>query len=566
MPDFHSGADAIAAGVLESMVSLVTGYPGSPATSIVDAIRAMTSDRDIWSCDQVQVVWNTNEKTAAEMAFGASLAGARSLLCVKSVGFNIALDPLMTINLADSNAGFVILVADDPGGWSSQNEQDSRAVALSTELPLLEPATILEAYNIIPYAYHLSEELKLPIIVRVTKPLIFAETYQPTERSPLSPSNYAPSRAEGPGLEDRSRQHSERFNHTVVLPANVVANHNRLHNKLASAKAHLERANFNRVEGGGSLGILVTGFTYQKIIDLFKNNIPPQLRIARLGSLHPLPDIFVTTFLKSVEAVLILEETAPLLENAVRVYAQRAGLTLPIFGRHTGDVLRAGELDSSHLVNALNCLLPGFIPTSHPKTSRTMPSKQFFPSNCPYIPIFDALLEVITDFGPRQDTIIIGDPGCMVRGQNHYDLMDVKTSLGASISIAAGIASTFVRQNIQKRIIALSGDSGFLHTNFQGLVDAVQMGAQMLVLVLDNNTTALSGGQPHPGTRGRSNLLVSHTIEIKELAEHSGAAFVQVVEIDSGDNIRSAFTRGIDTQGVSVVIARGDCPGCPSLK
>jgi len=563
MAEFLSGAYAIAGGVLESDVSLVTGYPGSPATSVVDAIREMTSDLDSYSFGQVQIVWNTNEKTAAEMAFGASLAGARSLLVVKSVGFNIALDPLMTINLADCNAGFVILIGDDPGGWSSQNEQDSRAVALATELPLLEPATILEAYNIIPYAYHQSEVFKLPIIVRVTKPLILAETSQPIKRSPFSPSDYAPNLAERLGLKNLSKQNSERFEHTVILPANVVVNHNRLHNKLASVKTHFERAKFNRVEGAGTQGVLVTGYTYQKLLELFNKTIPSQLRIARLGSLHPLPDQFVLTFLKSVESVLILEETTPLLENAVRVNAQQAGLTLPIYGRNSGDVPWVGELGSLQLANAVNCLLPGFLTTSQPKTSRPMPSKRFYPSNCPYIPIFDALLEAITNYGPRQDTIIIGDPGCMVRGQNHYDLMDVKTSLGASISIAAGISSSFIRQNIQKRVIALSGDSGFLHTNFQGLVDAVQMEAQILVLILDNNTTALSGGQPHPGTRTHSIDRASHILEIKKLAEDSGAAFVKVVKIDSGDDICSVITGGIDTQGVSVIIARGDCPGCP---
>ena len=557
MPDFISGAHAIAVGVMDSKVSLVTGYPGSPATSVVDAIHELTTP------DRVQVVWNTNEKTAAEMAFGVSLAGARSLLCVKSVGFNIALDPLMTINLADCNAGFVILIGDDPGGWSSQNEQDSRAVALATELPLLEPATILEAFNIIPYAYHLSEAIKLPIIVRITKPLLEAETSQPIICPPPSISEDLPNAAERPGLKDQSEQNSDRINPAVILPANVVASHNRLHDKLASVKAHLEAADFNHIEGAGSQGVLVTGYTYQKIIDLFKKKIPAKLRIARLGSIHPVPDKFLLTFLKSIDTVIVLEETAPLLEIAVRGIAQREGLTLPILGRQTGDIPRVGELDPSLLANALNCMLPGVISSLQSKTDRAMPSKQFFPSNCPYIPIFDALIDVITDFGSRQDTIIVGDPGCMVRGQTHYDLMDVKTSLGASISIAAGISRTFVQQNAQKRVIALSGDSGFLHSNFQGLVDAVQMDAQILVLILDNNTTALSGGQPHPGSRGRSKDHMVPTIEIKELAESSGATFVQVVEIDSGVAIRTAIAQNIQNKGVSILIARGDCPGCP---
>ena len=552
MPSYHSGADAIAAGVLESGVSLVTGYPGSPATSVVDAIQEFPST------EQVQVIWNTNEKTAAEMAFGASLAGSRSLLCVKSVGFNIALDPLMTINLADCNAGFVILVGDDPGGWSSQNEQDSRAVALATELPILEPASVSEAYSMLPFAYQLSEGASLPVIVRVTKALIgAASTFDIGEVSIPPLPHPIEVEAKGKNVD------GERWNNTVILPINVVSTHHRLHQKLEMIQSHFEQSPFNIVEGNGQKGVLVGGYTYQKLLDLLNGKISPQLSVARLGTFYPLPEKFVMNFLKSVESVLVLEETAPLLEDAVTALAQRTGLILPIYGRHSGDVARAGELNSSQLANALNCLLPEFITTSQLKTSRTMPSKQFYPSNCPYIPIFEILLDVVSQFSSRQDTIIIGDPGCMVRGQKHYDLMDVKTSLGASISIAAGISRTFINQNIQKCVIALTGDSSFLHTNFNGLVDAVRIGAQMLVLVLDNNTTALSGGQPHPGTRKGDYKDSQPPVEIAELAVQAGAKYVQIVDIDRCEDLRPAILRGLQTEGVSVVIARGECPGCP---
>jgi indolepyruvate ferredoxin oxidoreductase alpha subunit len=154
----------------------------------------------------------------------------------------------------------------------------------------------------------------------------------------------------------------------------------------------------------------------------------------------------------------------------------------------------------------------------------------------------------------------------MVRGQNHYNLLDVKTNLGASIGIAAGIASAFARHNEPKRVIALSGDSGFFHSNFQGLIDAVQTDAQILILVLDNNTTALSGGQPHPGTRGRDPNDFQTPVEIGELAAQVGAKVVQIVDIDRNENLRPAIFTGLDTAGVSVIIARGECPGCPESK
>ena len=555
MPGSISGADAIAAGVLESGVSLVTGYPGSPATKVVDAIQASDSR------DQVKVIWNANEKTAVEMAFGTSLAGSRSLLCVKSVGFNITLDPLMTINLADCNAGFVILVGDDPGGWSSQNEQDSRAVALATGLPILEPVTVHEAHDMIPYAYHLSEEIKLPVIVRVTKPLIYSKASWDNSKGATTDQVH-PKRAGKMKIDG----YDQDWINTVILPVNVVKNHQQLQQKLEIIQTRFERSPFNSVEGAGRKGVLVSGYVYQKLLDMLKGELPPQLRVARLSTFYPLPEKLIKNFLLSVDAVLIIEEGEPLLENALTAFAKRSGLTLPIFGRHTKDIPLAGELEPSDLANALSLLLPDFIKSAQPKTNRAMPSKQFYPPNCPYIPIFDTLLKVVAELGPRQDTIIVGDPGCMVRGQNHYNLLDIKTSLGASIGIAAGIAIDLARRNEPKRVLALSGDSGFFHSNFQGLMDAVQIGAQALILVLDNNITALSGGQPHPGTRRRDPYDLQTPIEIGGLATQAGVKMVKIVDIDQNEDLRPAILAGLETAGVSLIIARGECPDCPESK
>ena len=535
-----SGACALARGAIEAGVSLMTGYPGAPATAVINSILELTSPTE------VQVEWTSNEKVAVEMAFGASVGGMRALLCVKSVGLNIALDPLMAFNLSGCNAGLVILVGDDPGGWGSQNEQDSRGLALATELPLLEPTSVSDARAVVRWAFQLSEEAGLPIIVRVTRALVLAET-QTLEVSENFQSLPPPS-------------FQREFMRWVVLPVNVVPYHHRLLQQLDDIRARFDESRFNEIEGKGPQGVIAVGFTYQKLVDLLNGTILPELCVLRLGTFHPLPEGQVTTFLQTVESVLVLEETAPLVEGAVRAIAQEAGLTLPIYGRDTGHVPRAGELFAPHIADALNRFLPSLALSTEGETERPRPSRRPLCDGCPYIPTFDALIEVMGQFGGRDEFIVVGDPGCMVRAQlPPYELMDVKNSLGSSIGMAAGVTLSQSKCGVGKRVVALCGDSSFLHSGFNGLMDAAQVGAVMLVLILDNSTTALSGGQPHPASRMDARRRPRRAVSLAALAREAGAGLVRVVDLDSGDDVRAAIETGLNFDGMAVVIARGRC-------
>jgi indolepyruvate ferredoxin oxidoreductase alpha subunit len=535
-----SGAYALARGAIEAGVSLATSYPGSPVTPVVNHILELTSP------DEVQVEWTSNEKVAIEMALGASVGGTRSLLCVKGVGLNIALDPLMTFNLSGCNAGFVILVGDDPGSWGSQNEQDSRAFALLAELPLLEPTSVSDARTTMRQAFQLSEEMGLPVIVRITRALVLAQESRLAEEEIWAAS---------------SPSFQREFMRWTVLPVNVVPRHRRLLQRLEKIQARFEDSPFNGVGGEGAHGVIAAGFVYQKLLDALGGAIPPELRVLRLGTFYPLPVEQVRAFLQEVESVLVLEETLPLVERAVRATAQGAGLILPIYGRDTGHISRTGELFAPHIAAALNELAPQLALSTAGESSRPMPSRQPLCDGCPYIPTFAALVEVMEQLGGRDEFIVVGDPGCMVRSQlPPYKLMDVKHSLGSSIGMATGVALSQAKSDAGKRVVALSGDSSFLHSGFAGLVDAVRIGARMLVVILDNGTTALSGGQPHPASQTDARGRPRRTVDLAALARVAGAGEVRVVDLDRGEDIRAALEMGMDFDGVAVVIARGQCP------
>jgi indolepyruvate ferredoxin oxidoreductase alpha subunit len=536
-----SGAICLARAAVDSGVELVTGYPGSPATAVVNGIVGLTAS------DEVQVIWNSNEKSAIEMAFGASLGGRRALLCVKSVGLNIALDPLMTINLSGCNAGFVILVGDDPGGWGSQNEQDSRWLAGLTEIPWLEPTTAADGYVALRTAFDLSEKIHLPVVVRITRGLAAAD-------APLSSVER---------LQDRPRQVSDlafqrEFMRWVVLPINVVPARQRLLRQLEEVQATFEKSLLNGIEGEGPRGIIAAGFVYQKLHDLWTGGVPDALRILRLGTPFPLPKELVCSFLSGVEAALVLEESAPVVERAVRATAQSAGISAPIFGRGSDDVPTAGELFAPELATALDRFAGDTPPPATSAPPRSMPSREALCEGCPYIPTFDALQSGMEMRGGRDAFIVVGDPGCMVRSQlPPYELLDVKHGLGSAIGMAAGLVTA--RERHGKQVVALCGDSGLLHTGLCGLVDAARTEARMLVIILDNGTTALSGGQPHPGSPSDARGQPQPAVDLGALARDAGAGMVETVDLDQGQEMLPAVLQGIDFPGLAVVIARGRC-------
>lgn len=536
-----TGAFAVAQGAIESGVSLVTGYPGAPATAVFNAILNQTS------AEQVRLEWTSNEKSAIEIAYGASIVGTRSLLCIKSVGVNIALDPLMSLVLSGCNAGLVILAGDDPGGWGSQNEQDSRSLALAAELPLLEPTTVADARNAMRQAFEISEKFSLPVMVRITRALSDASG-DVDEGEPLVNFMADPATFE------------REYMRWVVLPVNVVPYHNRHLKKIDQIREAFEVSNLNEIMGEGSVGVITAGFLYQKLYDLMDDELSSSLKILRLGTIFPFPKSTVQAFVQSVETILVLEETAPVVERAVKEVAQEIGLSTPINGRDSGHVERVGELFAPQIATALNKLSPGLDLPTIGDISRDRPSLVPLCEGCPYIPTFDALLEAVERGGGRDKFVITGDPGCMVRAQPPpYELMDVKNSLGSGIGMGAGIALALSRSGDEKRVVVLCGDSGLLHSGLQGLVDAVQLGVRMLVLILDNGTTALSGGQPHPGSHVDARGEPNSQVDLEKLVRATGVNSFHAVDLDRREDIQPAIEAGMANDGVSVVVAKGEC-------
>jgi indolepyruvate ferredoxin oxidoreductase alpha subunit len=290
---------------------------------------------------------------------------------------------------------------------------------------------------------------------------------------------------------------------------------------------------------------------------VLSGDIPPELRVLRLTHLHPLPADRISTFLRKLDAALVIEETQPYVEKEVQALAQRASLTLPIYGRSSGHLPGPGELAPAHLFQALTSILPNAKQPLQPKVDRAMPSRQPLCSDCPYIPTFDALLAVMEHHGGRDAFVVTGETGCMVRSQlPPYELLDVKYGMGSSIGLAAGLC----RAGISQRVVALSGDSAFLHSGLGQLIDAAQADIQLLVILLANQTTSLSGGQPHPATGHDVLGRPRQPVDLVALVRATGPDLVRVVDPIDPQITEAAIEEGLRANGVSVIIADRACP------
>lgn len=330
MTESMRGDRALAWGALAAGVTVVSGYPGSPATGVFDAFLAMAGAG-------THVQWAPNEKVALELAYGASLGGARALVVLKSVGLNIALDPLATMVLSGCHAGLVILLGDDPGGWGSQNEQDSRWLARVAETPVVEPTGVRQAAALMAQAYAWSESVGTPVIVRVTGALTSGQG--PVEE---------PWRL--PPLGQRFVRKRDRW---VVLPANVVARRRTQHRRLRQIQEQFESSPYDTSEGDGPLGIIAVGVMAAKLQSLLDSSRGATAqgseqagslwRVLSLSSVYPLPEEALERRLRGMERVLVLEEGGPFVEERVRDLAQRRGLALPILGRADRAVAEEGN-------------------------------------------------------------------------------------------------------------------------------------------------------------------------------------------------------------------------------
>ena len=482
--------------------------------------------------------WSNCEKVAFEVALGCSLAGRRSVMVGKHVGINHILDPLMTVNLTGSGGGLVILAGDDPGAYGSQNEQDSRPLGAFAEIPIFEPATAEQGYRMTRQAFRLSETYRLPVMIR------FVADYT-TDRTVVSPEPRSP----------KSRARFKRGTRWKALPARVVDDHTALHHKLKQVTEsfdHPPYRSFNSVEDNGQTGIVAAGYMAARL----RQCAPlADVSVLELGTVFPLPEELVSAFLAGKQRVYVLEEVEPFIENQLRSLAHGLELQVQILGKISGHVPWEGDFHQEKIARFLIEQLGQSVPPAAAPT-RAYPSHQPFGDGCPYTPFFKTLQQMIIE-AQVPKPIVIGETGCLVRLNNPpLQMLDVKYSMGSSIGIASGLS----RSGIRDKILAVTGDSAFFHTGLNGLVNAAHHQDDIIVVVMDNATVAMTGFQNSIGAGTTAMGESVQPIYPEKVAEALNIGKVGVLDAFDESAIANALLVAFRKKGLSFLVVRGRCP------
>ena len=508
------GDEAIALGAIDAGISGVYAYPGTPSTEITEFIQA--------NAPEVRSRWCTNEKTAMEAALGMSYAGKRAQVCMKHVGMNVAADAFVNSAITGVNGGLVVLAADDPSMHSSQNEQDSRFYGKFAMIPILEPSSQQEAYDMMAYAFSLSEALKLPVLMRVVTRLAHS-------RAGVKAAAKAQQNALNP---DNERTH------WVLLPGNA----RRQYASLVAKQPQLEESSvsspFNALkasENKAPLGIVACGIAYNYAME----NNPSQLGIPVLKiSQYPIPQESIREFAEKCDSILVAEDGQPLAEEQLKSIL---GANYNLKGRLTGDLPRMGELTPDCVGEALGIK----VKQAHAAAQNVMPRPPALCQGCGHRDVYDALNKVAAEYA---DARIFGDIGCYTLGAlPPFRAIDSCVDMGASITMAKGAADAGVFP-----AIAVIGDSTFTHSGMTGLLDAINDKSNITVMISDNLTTAMTGGQDSAGTNKFEAICLGLGVEPEHVR-------VVVPLPKNMEEITRIIREEIEYNGVSVIIPRREC-------
>ncbi|RLG89006.1 MAG: indolepyruvate ferredoxin oxidoreductase subunit alpha [Thermoprotei archaeon] len=533
------GNEAIARGAIEAGVNFVIGYPGTPSSEILAALARVADKLGIY------VNWAINEKVALETAVGASLSGLRSLVTMKHVGVNVAADPLMTLAYIGVIGGFVLISADDPQCHTSQTEQDNRYYAMLAKIPVLEPTNPQEAKDMTRIAFSISEEHQIPVMLRSTPRL--SHTFGEVVLGEITKSSRKPSFPRDP---DR----------WVCVGPTALRRHKILEEKQNKIKEVIDNLDFNKLilNNAVDIGIITVGVAYNYVLyAIDKLNIGDKVNVLKICSSNPLPEKNVLSFLKRNRKILIVEELDPIVEKQVLALAKKFNIDTEIYGKLDGFLPLVGELNPDTVAIAIAKFMniPYEVTEKLSTTDFSVPQRGLaFCAGCPHRATYYSLRKVLREI--KKSYIVTGDIGCYTIGKaSPFNILDTCICMGASISMASG----FELSKASDVVIAVIGDSTFLHNGIPPLINAVYNNSKIKVLILDNETTAMTGHQPHPGTGYTATGAKSKKVLIEDLAKACGVEFVKIVDPYNLKETQKVLREAIEFNGPAVVILRRTC-------
>lgn len=526
------GNQAIALGAIRAGVRLACGYPGTPSTEVLETIAAQKPQG-------VHVEWSVNEKSALEVAAGAAYAGARSIVTMKQVGLNVASDPLMSLAYVGIKGGMVVLVADDPGPISSQTEQDTRTFAYYSKLPVFDPSTPEEAYEMIADAFECSEKYGVPVLFRPTTRLCHA--CAAVEEKP------ALELAEPEGfVKDSSRW--------VIFPRLSYAKHAAMPERDAKISQDFSNYSANICTIRGRKGVITGGVNWCYTQEALALIGCEEASVLRIATPHPFPKELAMRFLESVDEVIAIEELDPVLERELLMLCGESGKQVKILGKLSGDVKAAGENSCEYVAQVLAKFFGLALPVT--VQNEDMPPLPIRPpvlcAGCPHRASFYAVKQAMKG----RKAVFSGDIGCYTLGNAMpLDMVDTCLCMGAGITVAQGLHA------IEEDAVnfAFVGDSTFFHTGIPGIINAVYNNNRIVVVVLDNSTTAMTGHQPHPGTGFSATGEVAHKISIPDVLTAIGVEHIEQADPLRLDEAIAAIKRAADAPAVSAVIFKSPC-------
>ncbi len=530
------GNEAIARGAVEAGVGVAATYPGTPSSEISANFFNIAKESPLY------FEYSTNEKVALEVAAAAANSCVRSMCIMKHVGVNVAADALMTLAYIGVKAGLVIVSADDPYMFSSQNEQDNRYYAKLSGLPMLEPSSVAEAREMTAYAFELSEKLQEPVLFRTT--------------TRINHSNEVVTLGEITPPVIKGDFHKDPFNY-VAVPAISRNLHKKLLKNLAAAAEMAETSPYNFIEGSGSMGIIANGVSYNYAHDAVKDlNQQNNIKILRLGFSHPMPARLITDFLKGCKKVLVIEEGEPYMEESVKAIAQEAGLTIPIKGKADDLFSRLFEFSPGIVRKAIASYFDIPYTPVTPVDISDIPEIAQRPPNlcagCSHRATYYAVKKAAENVA----TIYPTDIGCYTLGfLPPLSMADFLICMGSSVGTSCGFSKT-----TEKKVITFIGDSTFFHSGIPPLVNAVFNNHNFTLVILDNGTTAMTGHQPHPGVDMEQISCSGYNqVSIENVVRSLGVCHVEIIRPFRIKKSIEAVRKAIEFEGVSVIISQQLC-------